>query len=153
VWRRCPLITGVGHPGVTHNGADAVTLGEWPVERNAGTERLDGFVARVGKRGRWLESNSSSSITEGKIRRVLELQRGLEVDAGAWNNHTLSIYMGTLESRRKIDAGSSWAGATYRGNGHGLLVRGSTNRHLVPYRETACVAHLDIGRAGPRIRS
>src|SRR6185437_9894136 len=107
---------------------DTVAMSERSVERDARPQRLDGFIARVGKRRCRTEADSGSSIAEGKICRVLELQRCLQIDAGAWNNHTLSIYMGTLESRRKVDASSGGTSAAHGSNGHGLLVHGSANR-------------------------
>ena len=83
VGRRSPLVARGRDRGVTHNRVDRVVPGQGAVERDAGAERLDGLVARVGKGRRRLEADPRSPNAEGDVGRMVELQRGGQVEARA----------------------------------------------------------------------
>ena len=69
-----------------------MVVGQWAVERDAGAERLDGLVARMGKSRRRLEADSRSPIAEGEVGRMVELQRRGQIEARARTiPHTLAL--------------------------------------------------------------
>src|ERR1019366_2630159 len=131
--------------GVTHNRVDGVALGQGAVERDAGAERLDGLVARVGKGRRRLEADPRSPNAEGHVGRMVELQRGGQVEARSLSYHPLAVGMRLGQGRRKVDAGADG------GDGNRLVVRGGADGQLVAHSETVHVADLDIVSAGARI--
>src|ERR1019366_9168939 len=99
VGRRRPLVARGRDPGVTHNRVDRVIVGQGAVERDAGAERLDGLVARVGKGRRRLEADPRSSNAEGEVGRMVELQRGGQVEARSLSYHKLAVEMRLSEGR------------------------------------------------------
>ena len=80
-----------------------MALGQWAVERDAGAERLDRLVARVGKGRRRLEADPRSSIAEGKVGRVVELERSSQVEASTRSDHRLSVDVRRSESGREVN--------------------------------------------------
>src|ERR1019366_4653619 len=109
VGRRRPLVARRRDLGVTHNGVDRVVLRQGAVERDAGAERLDGLVARVGKGRLRLEADPRSASAEGEVGRMVELQRGGQVEARSLRYHKLAVEMRLSEGRRKVDAGAGRA--------------------------------------------
>ena len=75
VGRRSPLIARGRDRGVAHDRVDRVVLRQRAVERDAGAERQDGLVARVGNGRRRLEADARSASAEGHVGRMVELQR------------------------------------------------------------------------------
>ena len=128
-----------------------MVFGQRAVERDAGAKRLDRLVARVSKGRRRLEADSRSAIAEGKVGRMVELQRRGQVEACARSYHLLGVDMRLGEGGRKVDAGAGRTRGADGGDGDGFLVRGSADGDLVAYSETVHVADFDIGRAGARI--
>ncbi len=80
---RRPLVACGRDLFVTHNRVDLVVVGQGFVERDAGAERQDGLVARVGKGRRRLEADPRSPDAEGHVGRMVELQRFGQVEARA----------------------------------------------------------------------
>jgi hypothetical protein len=104
-WARRSLVARGRDRGVAHNRVDRVAVGQGAVERDAGAERLDGLVAGVGKGRRRLEADPRSPIAEGKVGRMVELERGGQVEARARRYHPLVANVRLGEGRRKVDAG------------------------------------------------
>src|SRR5262245_23712185 len=67
-----PLIARRRHNGVTDNRVDLMVLRQRSVERDAGAEWLDRFVARVRKGRRRLEADTSTPNAEGEVSRMVE---------------------------------------------------------------------------------
>ena len=83
VRRRRALVPGRLDGAIEHDFVDPVIVGQWFVERYSGAKRLHWFIAGVNKGGRWLEADSSSTIAEGQIGGMMELQGTRQVEACA----------------------------------------------------------------------
>jgi hypothetical protein len=70
------MIPGLGDRGVTDTCVDCVAVGQRAVEYDAGAKRLDRLVARMGEGRRWLEGDARSTIAEGEVCCIVELEPG-----------------------------------------------------------------------------
>src|SRR5262249_14593035 len=120
---------------------------EGAVERDASAERLNGLIARVRKACLRPEADTRSPRAEGEVRRMVELQRGGQVEASSLSYHKLAVEMRPSARRRKFDA------RTPDGlDRNGFVVCGRANSQLVVAGETGRAADFDPGRAGAHIR-
>ena len=106
---------------------------------------------RVGKGRRRLEADPRSPDAEGEVGRMVELQRGGQVEARSSSYHILAVEMRLGQGRRKVHAGAGRTRFADGGDGNRFLVRGGADGQLVAHNETVHVADFDIGRAGLRI--
>src|SRR5215472_14627411 len=134
-----------------HNRVNRMAFAQWTIKRNASAESLDRFIARVCKLSCRLEANPRSTAAERKICRMIESERGCQIDASARNNYALVVDVRLLKSWNKVDARAFGASAAHLGNCHCLLMPGSADGQLVARRETIHVANFDIRCACPRI--
>ena len=78
-----------GDRGVAHNRVDRMVVRQWLVERDAGAERLDGLIARMGKGRRRLKADPRSPIAKREVGRMAELERCGQVEASSRSDHIL----------------------------------------------------------------
>ena len=126
-------------------------FGKWAIERDASTKRLNGLVARVGKRRRGLERDPRPPIAEGEIGGMVELKRCAEIEACPRRYHRFVAYVCLRECWREVDAGASGPCGTDSANGRLFFIRRGTDGDFVARRESAHVADFDIGRTCTRI--
>ena len=151
---RRPLVARGRDRGVTHHRVDRVVVGQRAVERDAGAERLDGLVARVGKGRRRLKADPRSAIAEGEVGRMVELAAG-QPDRGPCPDRSPSSPSICAWARAGVKSMPVPLAPGARATAvmvNRFSVRGSANGHLVAHSETVHAADLDIGRAGARIR-
>ena len=160
VGRRHPLIARGRNRGVTHGSTDncvnRVLFDQWSIQRDASAERLDGLVARMGKGRRRREGNPRSLVIEGEVGRMVELQRGGEVEARARIYRGLTAEMRVREGRREVDTAGRNRGPN-GSDGHRFMVRRGAHDQLVAHRKrntarnsatwSVHAANFDIGRA------
>src|SRR5215472_747824 len=134
-----------------HNRVNRMAFAQWTIKRNASAESLDRFIARVCKLSGRLDANPRSTAAERKICRMIEPERGSQIEASARNNYALPVDVCLLKSWNKVDTCAFGASAAHIGNCHCLLMPGGADGELVAHRETIHVANFDIRCACPRI--
>jgi hypothetical protein len=77
----------------------------------------------VSKGGRWLEADSGSTIAEGQIGGMMELQGSRQIEACARRYHPFTRHMGFGEGRCNIDARAFRPLSIHGGYTNGLLAR------------------------------